>query len=1108
MDEIAIPKISIIVPVHNIEEYLNQSLSSILGQSFQEFEVICYNDGSKDKSIEILNDFAKSDSRFIVLTGDKSMGQSHARNRALDITKGEYVCFVDGDDWLDSLALEKLYNNAKKNDSEMVIAAAKVYDEYKQEFVDDSYYSLNMFNDSFDNQLFTPSETIDFILDLNVAVWAKLYKKSFLEEINIKFREGFIYEDLLFFYESYLRAEKISIERTPIYIYRINRPHSTMENIGRRLLDRIDMVMATYQTLKGCKFYNEIRLKVFVWLVNDLSCRFLRVDNAYLKEFFFRVKKAFLSIDIDGIEDYIKKESYYSRLFFAIRDLSFVECLSFIFDNFEQYNKKENDFLFRYDQEITGMRKWYENERQKEVDNCDQKLDFVIKFSKSYLKSILEEQDSWYENLQHDRYALISKQYDSELQSKIEDQKRWYEFIIEDKIKEFKESYDDTKTIVEAEYAYKLEEIKSWHEELFDKRMNELIDQYRQKIQSKIDEFNNFNNAEIQKKLYQLYQEFEDEIKQKIVDIESMESNATNKILEVQLYYERERDNKISALKSWHEYENKQKINDLIRYLYNEKDVRIAELTLWLQNKFDYEISKLNYWHESKRIKVLEKINKDVVVEKETALLEQSRLLEEEKKEALLSQLQLFEQEKKEALSLQEQQFEKEKEEALILQDKLLKEEKDVELFSQAQLFEKEKEEALLSQSNWFEKEIANRISDVDKWHNNNLADKLREQKDLYEQRIYDLDGKRIIELDAQKNYYEHELSQVQFAVKFVKKFKRFKSKIKRTFFKPLYQKDKQHSRPKVSIILPVYNVEKYIRQSLDSLINQSLQEIEIICVDDGSTDKSGQICDEYSKRYKRVKVIHKNNAGTGAARNDGLRVATGECIAFVDPDDWIRLNMLERLYNLLKEKNVDIVMCTPAGFDEKNQIEKDFPYFVDGNFSKSLDNKIFSWKDISPFSYPMCVWNKLYKKELFDKHNIDFAEGLDFEDHKVIFKSLLVAEKIYFVREKLYVYRFNREGSILSDNNRRLLDHIKIFDIVENILKETDTMSFLRNDFLVYKIHNLLYYYEMIKPEHKQEYFDAMKNAVIETNLSDKEKDFLLEKYPDLKLVLSAIEN
>ena len=309
--------------------------------------------------------------------------------------------------------------------------------------------------------------------------------------------------------------------------------------------------------------------------------------------------------------------------------------------------------------------------------------------------------------------------------------------------------------------------------------------------------------------------------------------------------------------------------------------------------------------------------------------------------------------------------------------------------------------------------------------------------------------------------------------------------------------------KPIVSIILPVYNVAPYLRQSLDSIVNQTLKNIEIICVDDGSTDESGKILDEYQAKDSRFKVIHKKNAGTGAARNDGLKLATGECIGFVDPDDWILPNMYERLYSILKEKDLDIVMFTPDVFNDQTQKHEGFLYFQNSNFPDFLDNKIFNKDDISPFSYPMCVWNKLYTKKLFDENNIDFAEGLDFEDHKAIFKSLFTAKRIYFIREKLYVYRHSRKGSILSDNDTRMFDHIKIYDIVENILRETGNFEKFHLDFLRYKIHNLFYYYSMIKPQYKESYYKKMVESIRATEMSEEEITTLNWNYPRLRTIL-----
>ncbi len=417
----------------------------------------------------------------------------------------------------------------------------------------------------------------------------------------------------------------------------------------------------------------------------------------------------------------------------------------------------------------------------------------------------------------------------------------------------------------------------------------------------------------------------------------------------------------------------------------------------------------------------------------------------------------------------------------------------------------------------WYEKEIPRRQNETAAWHENNLREKVAELTKNYEETIAQLNKRFNDEIEVlstqlieQKKYYEKQLKPFNRLIRIKNKLKSKENKTEKKINKtpeikqevniitqPIQEKN---VRPKVSVILPVYNVGKYLRQSLDSLINQSLKEIEIICVNDGSTDDSYDILEEYKNKDNRIKVIHKENKGTGAARNDGLKLATGECIGFVDPDDWVKPIMYERLYTLLKEKNLDIAMCMPDGYDEKNGINRPFPYFVDDNFKDMIDDRIFNWRDLSPFKYPMCVWNKLYTKELFDKNQIWFTEGLDFEDHSVIFGTLLTAKKMFFIREKLYVYRFNRVGSVLSDNNRRLIDHIEIFNIVEDLMKRTNTYTALRNDFLFYKIHNLFYYYSMIKDKYKQEYYQNMVKSIKDINLNSDEINMLSEKYPEIK--------
>ena len=1029
MTSINNPKISIIVPVYNISKYLRKALNSITRQSFDDFELICVDDASTDNSLSILQEFAEKDSRVIILSEKETRGQSYTRNKALSIAKGEYICFIDGDDWVDSELLEKLYFNAISNDSDIVLCEAKVFDDTAQKLVENKYYSLDVFDKTFDQKVFEPKDTIDFVLNINVALWAKLYNKNFIKKLDVKLKEGYIYEDLLFFFETFLKAKKISILRESLYIYRINRKDSTMQSSDHKLLDRVDMVMQTYDVLKNWVCFEDIQIEAASWLIDDLSKKFLSVDIQYQEEFFYKLKKAFLDLKIDSIYTQVLSKSFYPALFEIVTKQSYDECVKFVFSRYETANEIEQGLIYNQKRELEQLRIYFQQERLNDLESFEKKLeklrteceyrlseeikhkenevDSVRQYYENHLKERLDDQKNWYETLNNNVVNELNIKYQGILDYKEKETQRWYDNLISQRLEEFEK--------IKQESSIWYESLLSQKEEEFEKTKQEISDWYKSVLFQKEEEF--------------------EKSKQEMLN--------------------------------WHESDLKQKTE---------------ELKAWYENEMSNRI-------ESQR-----------------------QYLTDDKHKALFDQkLQMEEQRNKEVENSKN----------------ALKMEMDYRLASQAQ---------------WYEDEMQKRIKECEEWHNNNLNERLDNLEKAYESQIIDLrsgyekvkqvelslqhekdekakqvelslqkekdEKTRRIELALQQEYHERELAQVKFVLNLVKKLKNLKLKIKKSFSKqqPNNLSIKEHFGPKISVILPIYNVDRYIRQCLDSLVNQTFTDIEIICVDDGSTDDSGLICDEYAQKDKRIKVIHKSNSGTGAARNDGLKIATGECIAFVDPDDWIRENMFERLYSLLKAKDVDIVMCTPGGFNEEKQLEEDFPYFVDSNFSKSLDNRIFNWQDISPFSYPMCVWNKLYKKKLFDDNDIDFAEGLDFEDHKVIFKSLLTAKRMFFIREKLYIYRFNRQGSILSDNNRRLIDHIQIFDIVENILRETNTMELLRKDFLVYKAHNLFYYYGMIKKEFKKEYFEKMRQSIKDTNLSMDEKEFLLEKYPLMREVLYDI--
>ena len=224
----------------------------------------------------------------------------------------------------------------------------------------------------------------------------------------------------------------------------------------------------------------------------------------------------------------------------------------------------------------------------------------------------------------------------------------------------------------------------------------------------------------------------------------------------------------------------------------------------------------------------------------------------------------------------------------------------------------------------------------------------------------------------------------------------------------------------KVSVIVPVYNVEKYIDKCLNSLVNQTLKEIEIILVNDGSPDNSQEIIDKYVKKYPRkIKSYIKENGGQGSARNFGLEKAEGEYIGYVDSDDFIELDMYEKLYNKASKNNLDIVICGSYNVTEA------------GIKTIELDRELFKDKKKNAFFGRMAVWNKIYKRELLLNSGIKFRSKLWYEDLDFTVQILCMAKKIGYVNKPFYNYLI-REGSTMNNSNvDRNLEILLAFDEV-----------------------------------------------------------------------------
>ena len=227
-----------------------------------------------------------------------------------------------------------------------------------------------------------------------------------------------------------------------------------------------------------------------------------------------------------------------------------------------------------------------------------------------------------------------------------------------------------------------------------------------------------------------------------------------------------------------------------------------------------------------------------------------------------------------------------------------------------------------------------------------------------------------------------------------------------------------------VSIIVPVYQVENYIRQCVDSILAQTFTDFELILVDDGSKDQSGKLCDEYAGMDERVKVIHTENVRAAEARNKGMDLASGNYLMFIDSDDYIAPTMVECLHKSILDKDADIVSCNYLYFWENNR-EKNFPINNKSEVLSGLEI-FYNRKNERNYGYWTVVWNKLYKKEIFEK--VRFRSGKYYEDEFLANDIYQMDIKIVTIPERLYYYRQHENSTMRKKSIEKSFDMIEAF--------------------------------------------------------------------------------
>ncbi len=259
--------------------------------------------------------------------------------------------------------------------------------------------------------------------------------------------------------------------------------------------------------------------------------------------------------------------------------------------------------------------------------------------------------------------------------------------------------------------------------------------------------------------------------------------------------------------------------------------------------------------------------------------------------------------------------------------------------------------------------------------------------------------------------------------------------------------------KPKISVIVPCYNVEQYLDRCLNSLVNQTLKEIEIILVDDGSPDNIPKMCDEWALKDSKIKVIHKKNAGLGYARNSGIEIASGEYLAFVDSDDFIEQTMYETLYEIASKNKVDAIFCgfkkeISKGIFQNIQEVCEYTEFGENDVKKLIPDFIASEPyNKKEYRYEMSVWHSVYSHSIILKNKIQFVSERDFASEDIPFQIdfLKSANKVAFVPNMYYVYCWNG-NSLTKKVSKEKFEKIKNLYYLLNEKSVGYDVDFLRS--------------------------------------------------------------
>ena len=1035
-------KVSVIMPVYNCEDFLKDSVESILNQTLYDLELICVDDGSTDNSLEILKEYESQDSRVKVFALNH-LGGGDARNFALKHISGEYLYFMDADDILDLNAFETFYPISKEKNLDFLMFKAKKYYVVQKILSEHDYYNMAPLS-KFKDEVFNFRDLGDLIFNINVAPWCKFYNSRFVLDSGAKFRSQSKFHDNQFFWDIIFQAERIFFLDEFYYTQNVH-PKSLIESAGKSHCDTIDVRNDIWELFKKHGQFDKFKQRLFRRKINLHLMRYNEIKDEFKELFFKKMKEDLTNMSGSDFRDYLlyaQKFVFDSVLISKNHnDFDILTEFYYILINgqndvnqkmnqsvswFNKLSKPHKRFSFNYiqeyfkNQELTPENREFLNKFQQDlisvimpVYNCEDYLkgsvDSILNQTLSNLELICVDDGST------DNSLKILKEYEKQ-------DSRVKVFSIDHVGGGYARNF--AMNHISGEYLYFIDA-----DDVLDLNAFEIFYPISKEknldfLMFKAKNYDVNDNVLFEKAFYNMAP-----ISNKVKDNVFNFRDIGDLIFKINVTPWSKFYNSEFVISSGAHFKNGSKFNDN-QFFWD----------IIFQAERIYFLDEFYYTHTVRSDSLIGSCDKNHC----DSIDVNNDVLDLFKKHGQFENFRRRLYNRKILLFMQRY-------------DEILDEYKELFFLKMKQDFKRN-----------IDSDFRNNLDDPMRFvYDGVLISKNHEEFDRLNG-FYPLlrlnNISFVNKMDLVKVLFDNlDKNQKMFTFAFIKKYLTEENE---EFFKKFIFK--------VSVVIPVYNTEDYLDDAFNSILNQSIgfENLQVIFVDDASTDFSPQIIKKYSDKYDNVCSIFldKNSGYAGLPRNVGMKYANADYLMFLDSDDVFTENACEVLYSQITFQNLDIV----SGLLSEGENVPDWIWrnlLTDSQETLServkkcqemLENPNFELEINTIDEYPSVIsaaniMSKIFKKSLIDENNITFPVSMPAEDSVFLLNALLNANGIKFINETIFIYRKRLNSSENQFSKDKIIKRINAYFMMFYTCLEKNKTEIFKHYLLGDKLRYLL---------------------------------------------------